>query len=52
MNLKLIKSDYHNQTEEVTNVLINAVHELLHEITGKDLTDRQVEELRQVLRFF
>lgn len=52
MNLKLIKSDYHNQTEEVTEILVNAVHDLLQEITGKEMPDRTRDELRQILRFF
>lgn len=52
MNLKLIKTDYYNQREAATEVLVSAVHELLQDITGKEMTGRQREELYQVLRFF
>lgn len=51
MNLKMIKSDYHNQREGVTLTLVDAVDLFLKEITGKELTDRQREELYEIVRF-
>ena len=52
MNLKMIKVDYNNMRHEAADVLVNAVHELLREITGKELNDRLRDQLHMLLEDF